>query len=630
MRILVLLVLAMAVLCGPAPEKAYGTEYYNTNEYNVTVDVAEDNSFFITEEIKVSFTEPRHGLYRYIPLSGTAYSQVDGNLVEQTYKMKVDQVGVEGFDLQTYQENGNLVLQIGSGDYTVSGDQRYVVSYRVRLYDDGIDGYDSLYYNVIPFGWGTGIGSSTIQISMPKEFDTSKVEFLAGGYGATDQGSLQWQSSGNVISASTLRPLVLGEGVTFRAVLPEGYFQGEMNTGWAMALLIFLCIGAPLASFALWLFFGRDPKVVKTVEFYPPEGISPAEVGYIIDGTVDHKDLVSLVIHFAEKGYLSIEEMEDGEYLLMKKKEMGEEAKVYEATFFDGLFHDRDSVTLADLKEDFYASFQASSLQLKAHFKKDRENRIFTQSSMGARGLGILLMLTPIAAVIFLGPTYAMMGPELSFIGFPILMVTLLGYGIAISGHDKRDAASSAKYKGKLVAGGIIAIVGLLALGVFTIVVLGVIPGVLASVASVISFVFALRMKQRTKRSAELLGKILGFKEFIRTAELDRIRKLAEENPSYFYYVLPYAYVLGLEEKWAKSFEGIAVEPPSWYGGSYRGSMFNTWMFMNMFHGFTNSMASSIVTPQAGGGSGGLGGGGFSGGGGFGGGGFGGGGGGSW
>jgi len=40
MRILVLLVLAMAVLCGPAPEKAYGAEYYNTNEYNVTVDVA--------------------------------------------------------------------------------------------------------------------------------------------------------------------------------------------------------------------------------------------------------------------------------------------------------------------------------------------------------------------------------------------------------------------------------------------------------------------------------------------------------------------------------------------------------------------------------------------------------------
>lgn len=58
----------------------------------------------------------------------------------------------------------------------------------------------------------------------------------------------------------------------------------------------------------LFYFFGRDPKIVQTVEFYPPEGITPAEAGYIIDGIVNKEDLVSMVIYFADKGYLSIEE----------------------------------------------------------------------------------------------------------------------------------------------------------------------------------------------------------------------------------------------------------------------------------------------------------------------------------
>ena len=219
----------------------------------------------------------------------------------------------------------------------------------MRLYDDGIAEYDSFYYNAIPNGWGTSIESSTITINMPKEFDPLKTELLAGPYGATDSGAVKWSISGNKITGATIRPLQLGEGVTFRAVLPEGYFTDEMNTNWAFLIMLLLCLAAPAISLLLWFAFGRDPKVVQTVEFYPPDGISPAEVGYIVDGIVDEKDLVSLVIYFAEKGYLTIEEIDNEEFVLIKKKEMGDEAKPYELTFFEGLFKLRDSVTLAEL-----------------------------------------------------------------------------------------------------------------------------------------------------------------------------------------------------------------------------------------------------------------------------------------
>ena len=107
-RVFALLVLLAMMLLIPGPVDSYGAEYYNTNQYNVTMDVAEDNSFVMTEEINVTYTEPRHGLYRYIPLSGTAYSQVDGQTVEQKYRMKVENVRVDGYEYQTFEENGNI------------------------------------------------------------------------------------------------------------------------------------------------------------------------------------------------------------------------------------------------------------------------------------------------------------------------------------------------------------------------------------------------------------------------------------------------------------------------------------------------------------------------------------------
>ena len=140
-------------------------------------------------------------------------------------------------------------------------------------------------------------------------------------------------------------------------------------------------------------------------------------------------------------------------------------------------------------------------------------------------------------------------------------------------------------------------------------------------------------MLQRTDRGIELMGKILGLKNFIKAAELDRINSLVEENPSYYYDILPYAFVMGLTDKWAKNFENIRIEAPDWYQGYEPGdTMFNVWMFSNMINSFGNSVSNSVMIPigdASGGGD--LGGGGFGiGGGGFSGGGFGGGGGGSW
>ena len=126
----------------------------------------------------------------------------------------------------------------------------------------------------------------------------------------------------------------------------------------------------------------------------------------------------------------------------------------------------------------------------------------------------------------------------------------------------------------------------------------------------------------------ELKQKINGFKIFLETAEKEKLETLVESDPSYFYDILPFAYVLGVSDKWIKNFEGITLERSHWYCGNTFSPMTMYYLMHNQMPNVTRSM---ISIPQSSSGSGLSGGGGLSsGGGGFSGGGFGGGGGGSW
>jgi uncharacterized membrane protein YgcG len=626
---IIAIVFSMMVLFGLNITFA-NAESYVTKNYDVQLDLYENNSFTVTENIKVEFTEARHGLYRYIPYTGTTTRQVAGKTVLEKYRMKISDVHVEGYDYETYKENGNLVIRIGREDVFVEGPQEYRIRYRCTLYDDENEVFDSLYWNILPAGWPTPIDASSMTVQMPKEFNSDMAEFIAGAYGQTDMEAVRWDTDGRTMNANTTRILNAGEGVTLNVILPEGYFIGEKTTTWMKWLMMLLIIVAPLLSILLWFLFGRDPRMVRTVEFYPPEGVNPAELGYIIDGAVDSKDIVSLILYWANGGYLTIKDEGDNQFTLIKKRDLPPSAKTYEYTMFQGLFDNREQVALEDLKEDFYGTFEATKGQLRANFTMKKENRIFTQSSIGARALGVLLMILPVLSLLLFGAFLNKSDDMWIMVAIPIVLFAIIGFGVFITAYDRKESLSKAKATGLNLLGIITLAISALGILLFSYMVLeNVLIGLAVVLAADISLIFTMRMKQRTKKSSQQLGKILGFKEFIRTAELDRIKRLVEETPNYFYNVLPYAYVFGLTDKWAKKFEGIAVEPPNWYSSGYGGSMFNTWIFMNSFHHYTNAMQQNITVPPAPSGGGG-GGGGFSGGGSFSGGGMGGGGGGSW
>ena len=115
-------------------------------------------------------------------------------------------------------------------------------------------------------------------------------------------------------------------------------------------------------------------------------------------------------------------------------------------------------------------------------------------------------------------------------------------------------------------------------------------------------------LPKRNKYGNEILGKIRGFKNFLETAEKEKLEMMVYENPSYFYDILPYTYVLGISDKWISQFETIALQAPDWYSSSNSFSVVSFGTFMNStMSSAKTAMASSPSSSS--GGSGGSGGG---------------------
>lgn len=617
------------------PDEARAYSYsFDTLLFRTDVVVNSDNSFDITETITVDFHEQKHGIFRYIPLEGTALYQVEGNTVQQSRKMKVDRIKVDGYEFDTYNEEGNRVIKVGDPDKTLSGKHTYKLSYRCRAYDDKIDAYDLFYYNVIPSGiqggWETPIDKISVRITMPETVDRDNLNVFAGYYGTDSHKSrIKTRVSGNVIELESKEQLPQGVGVTVQQVLPEGYFQNEMSTDWAYPMLILIGLLSAALSVFLWVCFGRDPRLVQTVEFYPPEKLTSADVGYIIDGYADKKDIVSMIIYFADQGYLTIEEPQQGSFVLHKIRELPEGKSDFEYTLMEGLFSKGESAELSQLSKEFYEYYQRAVSQLKETYNQ-KKNRIFYKSGNRARVMAAFLMIVPVGIGILLS-SILIQDMSWAIAAIPVSLGLFILYLIGMVLYDQKSSMKRSKF---LAVNGVIFVLSAaVLLGAAGIIswLSGTVCGMTAVLCSLVSYFCARQMRRRTPYGNQIMGRILGFRHFIETCELDRLKMLAEENPSYFYNILPYAYVFGLSDKWAKKFESIAMEPPRWYGGHYGSSAFNTWVFMNAFHPCTYAMQQNLNIPSA---SSDSGGGGFSGGsfsgGGFSGGGFGGGGGGAW
>ncbi len=552
---------------------------FTINDFDVFITVDRDSSFTVKESLTVEFHRQRHGIYRDIPYIYT--DSIGKTLRTPTDILSVTDGGGTDVPYRVIRQGNVIRVRIGNPDRYVSGIQKYEIFYKVENAILFLDGHDELYWNVTGDEWKAAIKKARCTISLAGAKTNETLSSCYTGRQGSRESACSAVSGGNFIEFTSQRILQAGEGLTVAygwdkgIVLPPSswiklFWRLNLGQNWVFILPVL----SFFAMLKLWMTVGRDPRVREsvTVMYGPPEHsgvqLNPAEVGAMVDEKLDPRDITATIVGLAVKGFIVIEEtkqegliFDSSDYYLKKVKEPSSDLSSLEQQLMKDILGSRPGKMISELKNSFYKNIPSMKNLL---YNELIRKKYFTANPEKVR------------------TTYIVIGAALGFATAAVLTITL------------GDAISSIR----------------------------TIPAGILTGLSVVGF--ARFMPAKTRQGASVYMHVLGFQEFMRRADKDRLERMKDLNLFSKYF--PYALALDVADNWAEAFEGIYQEPPQWYFSPAGMRSFNPAGFNRSFHSAVSDMSSAIYSAPRGSGAGGGGsfGGGSSGGG------FGGGGGGSW
>jgi uncharacterized membrane protein YgcG len=581
----------LVLLAAPATAQS-GQEVIH--DYTVHIQILADGDLQIRETIDYDFgTTSHHGIFRTIP---TRFPYDEAN--DRVYPL--DDVTAQSDapdDVDVSEEGGFTKIRVGDPDVEISGRHTYTLSYRVEGALNGFPDHDELYWNAIGDEWQAAIEHSRVTVTAPASIQ--RVRCFQGYQGSTEPCA-RATSDGSEASFRPGRALSPFEGLTVVVAIPKGAVplpQPILDERWsagrafsanpgtvAASLTMLALLGGSL--FRLWSREGRDRRFLGSqidqvmgsasgedeavpigegdaeapVEFAPPEGVRPGQIGTLLDERANVIDVTATIVDLAGRGFLLIQEIpghglfSKDDWSLIRLEKAETELLPYEKKLLDGLFRDGNEVKVSELKTTF--AERLHSVERSLYEDAMREKWFRTRPDhVRTRWAGRGALLTVVGGVLtFVLARWTHWG----LVGIPVI---LGGVTLAL---------------------------------------------------------MARWMPARTAKGTAMLRRIRGFRRVIETAETHMSRWAEEENV--FTRYLPYAIVFGLTKRWAKAFEdlGIAPDTSSWYVGPHP---FTALAFADSIDGFAVTTGGTLASTPASSGSSGFGGGGFSGGGGGGGGG---------
>ncbi len=634
-----LLLLAITSIAAHADEGGYTLNYVM-----VDATVHENNMWEISEGLAVNFTEPRHGIYKYIPTKFFyGFTMPDGSRKEYVYKNTVSDIDVIDHPFTVEEDDTkaeNTIIKIGDPDVEVLGRMDYIIQYNLKYLHDRFIGEDFLCHTVWGSGWKTKIDTLDFEIRFDKPFPKGFAQALhlySGKRGSktnADSVALHVDEK-NLKITGRVYNLPAGHSITLSAKLPEGYWNVPPKD-YAPLKQNLITMGVVTLLFLLVMFLRRSRRPMRVVSFYPPDGISSAEVGKIIDDTTDTIDMASLIPWFAHRGFVKITEKrpKDGkatDLLLEKLFPLMPDAPAYQQKFMHAIFGDKKSVLISDLG-DRHVEMAAANKALDDKFKG--ATKLTSTNNWAVFLWGLLLFVTAMVAgacslVTDFSEDDAMVALFTGCVSPFFVGITRLVTGAKLSfqGNLFRPKGIIATVVFSILGGLLFWYVideETLCFPIYVFIILFTVMGLLSYLLN-----FAVI---DTKYRVSLLGELQGLRDFIQTAEQQRLKALVDEDPSYFYDILPFAIVMGLSDKWVEQFANIKIDNPDWYTSSSHSfhsmaaPMVASTIASSVSNSITAAVASASVDPTSSSSSGGYSGGGSS----FSGGGGGGGGGGSW
>jgi uncharacterized membrane protein YgcG len=500
----------------------------------------------VTETIDIHFAGyDSTGFLRDIPVNG-------GEIVKNVAVYNADK-STAVYDV--IMEDSNFVsIDIGDTTKKTGETYQYIIEYDYEI--PKVKSANTLYLNPIGYGWDCVIEQASVTLILPQGYKSA--DYFIGYSETPSNDEYTYDEATNTITA-TVSDLVSKTGVTFSLTFEDGV----LTTPFSLTPIIVLIVAAVLFALLIivkFLAFNSSP-LTPVVNFTAPNDMDPLIMGKLIDNKVNSEDVTSLIYYWANKGYLKINlENENNPQFIRIYRNLPEGSPSYQITMYNNLFRNGDVVTVKELENKFYPTVDAVTKDVNSKVKQLYDSKSIAVSILFAL-LGALLMgLTPIIV------SKILVSSKLFVFECLIMIIpTFIIYALAESVMYNKLKLSRKKI--------ILYMLGIATLAaIVTVFYVFIVPATLLDTASkiivcIIGFamaIFSVQIISRTKDYTEKLNSIVGFRNFILFTEKDKLEAMLEENPQFYYDILPYAQVLGVTDKWEAKFAAITVQPPQW------------------------------------------------------------------
>lgn len=338
---------------------AFAQEYVIT-DFNSHIELQKNTDLIITETIKVNFNVPKHGIYRKLPVIYSAFGETINS------RLKVIGVSDENGNKIPYKQSltgQEVELKIGDADKTIVGNHIYVISYQVLRVVRRFGDHDEIYWNVTGSNWDTNIERASVVVES-NYAEISNATCFASVVGTTEKACEISHDKSGLVSVSKT-PLGYGSDFTIVAMLARPNVLSFPNFLDNLFILIVDNWGYLISFFPLayllrsWYKKGRDltygknlyygktgtekPKSIFMREhlpsvYMPVSGLTPAQIGTLVDERVDIHDIVAEIVELARLGHLKLEPSGKKDYKITRLNKDDSDLLDYQKYLIEKLF----------------------------------------------------------------------------------------------------------------------------------------------------------------------------------------------------------------------------------------------------------------------------------------------------
>lgn len=520
----------------------------------------EELSYFTNVMDRATFhevnNEIKHGLRREIP---TAYYSADGFVANAPIELK--EIKLDGAEVPYFTEDATngIVLYIGDKYEDLSfGKHVYEITYEAQRQVVFMEDYDKIYVNVTGNGWTLEMDEVTCDFRVETAQPNGSVCYT-GKFGSMLRECSATHTKDDAVFFATNGGLEMNEGLTIEVQWPKGNIAAPglmaksiifIKDNWGISLLGILLLFLSVYNISAWFRMGRDAKRgVVIPQFDPPNGMSPAAIGFVADQKFSSRLAASELTHLAVRKVIVLDQSETRFEITRVEEKWPADMPELLGNRLDLLSGKR--IVHGEYSKELHNYYEALEHHIEAEYQEDSGHRKNESKALFRKNSGQWIF------------------------GLVLIILAAIGAGIFCAAHPTKVIILSCV--------------------------------ILLAILIVGQIIFARIIAAYNTYGRKIMDHIEGFKMYLVAAE-ERVLNamtIPAKTPELFEKYLPFAMALECENEWADQFNDVfksVLDKPE-ESGSYHQSFgrryFRNRSSFNISTSLSRTISSANILPSS-------------------------------